>query len=130
MKRLNIYMKQSATEILMIDFLNPNFYDVADIPEDTPNKALLIELYERMNAQNERLWMLFTEMAEDPDHKRMTAESIKPRSLRRKRAANKKQYRKCEFSGRMIEKSPAVDNPESEAFEAGYQDFLKEEFEG
>ena len=113
-----------------IDFLNPEFYDVSAISEDTPNKALLTELYERMNEQNERLWMFFTEMSEDPDHKAMTAESIKPRSLRRKRAANKKQYTKCEFSGRMIEKAPAVDNPESHAFESGYQEFLKEEFEG
>ena len=39
---------------MTIDFLNPEYYDVDAIPADVPNKALLIELYERMNAQNER----------------------------------------------------------------------------
>ena len=52
----------------MIDFLNPNYYDVSEIPDDVPNKPLLVELYERMNEQNERLWMFFTEMTESPDY--------------------------------------------------------------
>ena len=51
------------------NFLDPIFYDVSDIPEDAPNKPLLRELYERENAQNERLWMFFTEMVESADYK-------------------------------------------------------------
>ena len=45
-----------------INFLDPIYYDVATIPADAPNKALLVELYQRMNEQNERLWMFFPEM--------------------------------------------------------------------
>ncbi len=111
-----------------INFLDPEYYDTNDITDDMPNKELLTSLFERMNEQNERLFYFFTEMIESPDYKPMSANSIKPRALRRKRAANKSKYTKCELSGRMIEKAPAVDNPDSEAFEAGYQDFLKEEF--
>lgn len=112
-----------------INFLDPIFYDISDVSDDVPNKPHLAELFNRMNEQNERLWEFFTEMTESPDYKPMSAQAIKPRSLRRKRAANSKTYTRCELSGRMIE-AQAVDNPESEAFEAGYQDFLKEEFGG
>jgi len=104
----------------MIDFLNPNYYDVDAIPDDVPNKPLLIELYNRMNEQNERLWMFFTEMVEDPDHKRMSAEAVKPRQHRKK--FKKRQERE--------QKARAIDDVKSEAFEAGYKAFLKEEFEG
>ena len=67
-----------------MNFLNPTFYDVADITDDMPNKHLLIELYEEMNAQNERLWMFFEEIDEDPQHKVMKTAFIKPRQHRRK----------------------------------------------
>tara|TARA_Y100000114_G_C11721608_1_gene308785 strand:- start:365 stop:712 length:348 start_codon:yes stop_codon:yes gene_type:complete len=112
-------MKQSTTnnEVKMIDFLNPNYYDVSEIPDDVPNKPLLVELYERMNEQNERLWMFFTEMTESPDYKPMSAESIKPRTLRKKKAKKP-----------AAEKPRAIDNPESEEFMAGYKEFLKDEF--
>jgi hypothetical protein len=101
----------------MIDFLNPNYYDVDAIPDDVPNKPLLVELYERMNDQNERLWMFFTEMTESPSYKPMTAESIKPRTLRKKKAKKK-----------AAEKPRDIDNPESEEFMTGYKEFLKDEF--
>ena len=112
-------MKQSTTnnEVKMIDFLNPNYYDVSEIPDDVPNKPLLVELYERMNEQNERLWMFFTEMTESPDYKPMSAESIKPRTLRKKKAKKP-----------ATEKPRAIDNPESEEFMAGYKEVLKDEF--
>ena len=100
----------------MIDFLNPNYYDVSEIPDDVPNKALLVELYERMNEQNERLWMFFTEMTESPDYKPMSAESIKPRTLRKKKA--------------VAPKPKAIDNPDSSEFMDGYKKFMAEEFNG
>ncbi len=100
-------------EILMIDFLNPNYYDVDDIPADAPNKALLVELYQRMNEQNERLWMFFTEMTEDPGHVRMKNEFIKPRQHR---ASYKKRKAKAMKA-----------REEKEADELGYKAFLKEE---
>ena len=100
-----------------IDFLNPNYYDVDAIPDDVPNRPLLVELFERMNAQNERLWEFFTLMTEDPDHKRMSAEAIKPRQHRKKRKKPKQ-----------AEKPRTIDDPDSEEFMAGYKAFLKEEF--
>ena len=100
-------------EILMIDFLNPNFYDVSDIPADAPNKALLVELYQRMNEQNERLWMFFTEMTEDPGHVTMKNEFIKPRQHR---ASYKKRKAKAMKA-----------REEKEVDESGYKAFLKEE---
>ena len=113
----------------MIDFLNPEYYDVSDITDDMPNKPLLEELFERMNKQNERLWMFFTEMIEDPQHKRMTAEAIKPRTLRKKKGKRKhREYTLCKETGRMVKKSRPVDNPDSEEFEAGYKEFLANEF--
>jgi len=103
----------------MIDFLNPEFYDVSDINPEAPNKPLLEELFERENAQNERLWMFFTEMSEDPQHKRMTAESIKPRQHRKKFKKRQEQARKAR----------AIDDIKSEEFEAGYKEFLANEFD-
>ena len=97
------------------NFLDPVYYDI--IHPDAPNKPLLKELFERENAQNERLWMFFTEMTEDPHWKAMKAEAIKPRTLRKKKAQKPK-----------AEKPRDIDNPESEEFMAGYKEFLKEEF--
>jgi len=102
------------------NFLDPVYYDINDIHPDAPNKPLLKELFERENEQNERLWMFFTEMAEDPDHKRMTAEAVKPRQHRKKFKKRQERERKAQ----------AVDDVKSEAFEAGYKAFLKEEFDG
>ena len=104
---------------MTIDFMNPNYYDVAAIPADAPNKPLLVELYERMNEQNERLWMFFTEIAEDPNHKRMTAEAIKPRQHRKKFKKRQEQARKAR----------AIDDVKSADFEAGYKEFLANEFD-
>jgi len=113
----------------MIDFLNPNYYDVDAIPDDVPNKPLLIELYNRMNEQNERLWMFFTEMTESPGYKPMRAEAVKPRTLRKKKgSAKRREFSLCKVTGRMIKKSRPVDDPDSEEFEAGYKEFLKDEF--
>ena len=100
------------------NFLDPVYYDINDIHPDTPNKPLLEELFERENAQNERLWEFFTEMIEDPQWKAMKAEAIKPRTLRKKRKAKKPK----------TEKPRNIDDPESEEFMAGYKEFLKEEF--
>ena len=102
----------------MIDFLNPNYYDVDAIPADAPNRPLLVELYERMNEQNERLWMFFTEMAEDPDHKRMTAEAVKPRTLRT--SYRKKKAKALDEIARRKELSEESDD-------IGYKQFLKDE---
>ena len=100
-----------------INFLDPNYYDVAAIPADAPNKALLVELYERMNEQNERLFYFFTEMTEDPQWKRMSAESIKPRQHRKK-------FKKRQQAA----KSRPVDKVDSPEFMEGYKAFMKEEF--
>ena len=100
------------------NFLDPVYYDINDIHPDAPNKPLLKELFERENAQNERLWEFFTEMTEDPQWKAMKAEAIKPRQHRKKRKAKKPQ----------AEKPRTIDDPESEEFMAGYKAFLKEEF--
>jgi len=101
-----------------MDFLNPTFYDVADITDDMPNKPLLIELYKLMNEQNERLWMFFEEIDEDPEHKAMKPAFIKPRQHRRKAKKRK-----------AIEVKPlGIDNEDSEEFMTGYKAFLKEEF--
>lgn len=110
----------------MIDFLNPEFYDVSDIHPEAPNKSLLKELFERENAQNERLWMFFTEMSEDPRHKRMTAESIKPRTLRKKfgtkpKASNDRNTMKGRFG--------MMSYDEKESDDAGYKEFLANEFD-
>ena len=96
------------------NFLDPTFYDVSEIPADAPNKALLAELYERENAQNERLWMFFTDMVESADYRPMSANSIKPRTLRKKKAVAPK----------------AIDNPDSSEFMEGYKKFMTEEFNG
>ena len=96
-----------------MNFLSPIYYDVADITDDMPNKPLLIELFEAMNEQNERLWMFFEEIDEDPEHKVMKPSFIKPRQHRKKfkkKAAEKKRKEK-----------------ENEEDEAGYKNFLKEE---
>ena len=99
------------------NFLDPVYYDINDIHPDAPNKPLLEELFERENAQNERLWEFFTEMTEDPQWKAMKAEAIKPR-----------QHRKKHKKPKQAEKPRDIDNPESEEFMAGYKEFLKEEF--
>ena len=99
------------------NFLDPVYYDINDIHPDAPNKPLLKELFERENAQNERLWEFFTEMIEDPQWKAMKAEAIKPRQHRKKRKKPKQ-----------TEKPRTIDDPESEEFMAGYKAFLKEEF--
>ena len=101
-----------------MDFLNPIFYDVADITDDMPNKPLLIELYEAMNEQNERLWMFFEEIDEDPQHKVMKPSFIKPRQHRRK--TKKRKTKELKPLG--------IDNEDSEEFMEGYKSFLKEEF--
>ena len=101
-----------------MDFLNPNFYDVADITDDMPNKPLLIELYKLMNEQNERLWMFFEEMDEDPQCVAMKPEFIKPRQHR----AKTKRRKAKEI------KPLGIDNDDSEEFMEGYKSFLKEEF--
>tara|TARA_B100000123_G_C25538194_1_gene344026 strand:- start:93 stop:410 length:318 start_codon:yes stop_codon:yes gene_type:complete len=99
------------------NFLDPVYYDVNDIHPDAPNKPLLRELFERENAQNERLWEFFTEMTEDPQWKAMSSEAIKPRQHRKKRKKAKQP-----------EKPRNIDDPESEEFMTGYKEFLKEEF--
>ena len=99
------------------NFLDPVYYDVNDIHPDAPNKPLLRELFERENAQNERLWEFFTEMTEDPQWKAMSSEAIKPRQHRKKRKKDKQP-----------EKPRNIDDPESEEFMTGYKEFLKEEF--
>ena len=101
-----------------MDFLNPNFYDVADITDDMPNTPLLIELFEEMNAQNERLWMFFEDIDEDPQHKVMKTAFIKPRQHRAK--AKKRKAKEIKPLG--------IDNEDSEEFMEGYKSFLKEEF--
>jgi hypothetical protein len=101
-----------------INFLDPIYYDVNDITDDMPNKALLEELFQRMNDQNERLWEFFTEITEDPHHKRMTAEAIKPRQHRKKFKKRQERERKAR----------PIDDIKSDEFEAGYKAFLKEEF--
>ena len=101
-----------------INFLDPIYYDISEVPDDVPNRAHLEALFDRMNEQNERLWEFFTEMTEDPQWKAMKAEAIKPRQHRKKRKAKKPK----------AEKSRSIDDPESEEFMAGYKAFLKEEF--
>ena len=103
---------------MSINFLDPIYYDVNDITDDMPDKELLKSLFERMNEQNERLWEFFTEMNEDPDHKRMTLEAIKPRQHRAK--AKKRKAKEIKPLG--------IDNEDSEEFMEGYKSFLKEEF--
>ena len=93
-----------------INFLDPIYYDVADITDDMPNKPLLIELFEAMNEQNERLWVFFEDIDEDPGHVAMKLDFIKPRTLRKKFKKKASQKRK-----------------DKEADEAGYKNFLKEE---
>ena len=99
------------------NFLDPVYYDINDIHPEAPNKALLAELYQRENEQNERLFYFFTEMVVDPQWKAMKAEAIKPRQHRKKRKKPKQ-----------AEKPRTIDDPESEEFMAGYKAFLKEEF--
>ena len=96
-----------------MDFTNPNYYDVADITDDMPNKPLLIELYKLMNEQNERLWMFFEDIDEDAEHKAMKLEFVKPRQHRASAAKRRSS----------VERKRA----EQEADERGYKNFLKEE---
>ena len=111
-----------------MNFLNPTYYDVADITDDMPNKALLVELFEAMNEQNERLWMFFELIDEDPEHKVMKKVFIKPRQHRRKRAVDKNRYKRDEYTGRMVKQPQPIDNTDSEEFMDGYKAFLKDEF--
>ena len=104
---------------MTIDFMNPEYYDISTIHPDAPNKPLIEELFEAMNQQNERLWMFFTEMVEDPQWKPMKASMIKPRTLRKKRKAPKPK----------AIKPRSIDDVDSEEFEAGYKDFLASEFD-
>tara|TARA_R110000824_G_scaffold11435_3_gene49914 strand:+ start:1997 stop:2389 length:393 start_codon:yes stop_codon:yes gene_type:complete len=98
-----------------MNFLSPIYYDVADITDDMPNKPLLTELYEEMNAQNERLWMFFEEIDEDPDHVAMKEVFVKPRQHRPK---YQKRKAAAAANRRAIEK---------EEDERGYKEFLKDE---
>ena len=100
-----------------INFLDPIYYYISEVPDDVPNRAHLEALFDRMNEQNERLWEFFTDMVESPDYKPMKAEAIKPRQHRKKRKKPKQ-----------AEKPRTIDDPESEEFMAGYKAFLKEEF--
>ena len=100
-----------------INFLDPEYYDISEVPEGTPNIPLLTDLFDRMNAQNYRLWEFFTEMIESPDYKPMTARQIKPRTLRKKRRRLNN-----------AEKPRAVDNVDSDEFMEGFKAFLKDEF--
>ena len=100
-----------------INFLDPIYYDISEVPDDVPNRAHLEALFDRMNEQNERLWEFFTEMTEDPQWKAMSSEAIKPRQHRKKRKKAKQP-----------EKPRNIDDPESEEFMTGYKEFLKEEF--
>ena len=102
-----------------INFLDPEYYDISDVPDDVPNRALLSELFDRMNEQNERLFYFFTEMIESPDYKPMTARSIMPRTLRKK--AKKKPP---------SEKPRAIDDVDSDEFMQGFKAFMKDEFDG
>ena len=104
---------------MSINFNDPIYYDVADITDDMPNKDLLVELFERMNEQNERLWMFFTEMTEDPGHVAMKNEFIKPRQHRAK-------YKKRK--AKEVKPKP-IDNVDSDEFMEGYKAFMKEEFD-
>ena len=114
---------------MTINFLDPIYYDINTIHPDAPNKPLLRELYQRMNDQNERLWEFFTDMVESPQYKPMKAEAIKPRTLRKKKGKGKKrQYKLCKLTGRLVKKAQSIDNEDSEEFEAGYKDFLANEF--
>jgi len=116
---------------MSINFLDPIYYDINDIHPEAPNKPLLKELFNRMNEQNERLWEFFTDMVESPDYKPMRAEAVKPRTLRKKKGKGKKrQYKLCKTTGRLVKKPQSIDDPDSEEFETGYKDFLKEEFGG
>ena len=101
-----------------INFLDPEYYDVADIHPDAPNKPLLEELFARMNEQNERLWEFFTEMTEDPQWNAMTAEAIKPRQQRK--YFKKRKAKALKELARSQELSEDEDS-------AGYKQFLKDE---
>ena len=100
-----------------MNFLNPTFYDVADITDDMPNKPLLAELYEEMNAQNERLWMFFEEIDEDPGHVAMKETFIKPRQHRPSYQKRKEE----------MEKKRVARLEQQEEDSAGYKQFLKDE---
>ena len=103
-----------------INFLDPEYYDISEVSGATPDIDLLTDLFDRMNAQSERLWEFFTEMIESPDYKPMTARSIIPRTLRKKKAKKKPP----------TEKPRAIDDPDSEEFMTGYKEFMKDEFDG
>ena len=103
-----------------INFLDPEYYDISDVPDDVPNRAHLEALFNRMNEQNERLWEFFTDMIESPDYKPMTARSIIPRTLRKKKAKKKPPS----------EKPRAIDDVDSDEFMEGFKAFMKEEFDG
>ena len=105
---------------MSINFLDPIYYDVADITDDMPDKELLKSLFERMNEQNERLFYFFTEMTEDPGWKAMKAEAIKPRQHRKKFKKRKEQAKKPR----------SIDDVDSTEFMEGYKAFMKEEFDG
>ena len=104
---------------MSINFLDPIYYDVADITDDMPNKPLLEELFARMNEQNERLWMFFTDMCEDPEHKRMKLEFIKPRQHRKKYKA-----RKAKMKAENARREQLMDRDEDGS---GYKQFLQDE---
>jgi len=112
-----------------IDFLNPEYYDVNGIHPDAPNKPLLRELFARMNDQNERLWMFFTELAEDPEHKKFGYAEI----MHWKARAN---YHRSQGNARKaarLEKRMALEEAKSadhdEKFMDGYKEFLASEFD-
>ena len=103
---------------MTINFLDPIYYDVNDITDDMPDKALLTSLFERMNEQNERLWEFFTDMTEDPEWKAMTREAIKPRQHRKKFKKRKAKAKEAR----------AIDKVDSDEFMEGYKTFMKDEF--
>ena len=114
---------------MTIDFLNPEYYDVSTIHPDAPNKALLEELFAAMNEQNERLWMFFTEIEEDPDHKKFGyAETMhwKARANYHRTQGDAKRAKRLE---RRMALKEAKDADCDEAFQEGYKDFLANEFE-
>ena len=114
---------------MAIDFLNPEYYDVSDIHPEAPNKPLLEELFKRENEQNERLWLFFTEIMEDPKHKKFGyAETMHWRARASYHRSQGDSKRAKRLERRMaLEEAKQCDSDET--FMEGYKDFLANEFE-
>ena len=113
-----------------IDFLNlVRFSEDAADYADQHNPALLVALSQKLNAQADRLEFLFLDIVTNPKHQEITYKDILPWRQRAELMRNQGQAK----AAKELEKREAAKEAKAfdsdEEFQAGYQEFLANEFD-